>query len=99
MNKAVLSAFHFDCPNAVVFAQCLTAVIFVVAFEAAGLVKIEPFNMKVVRVWFPVVLIFVGMLSTSFLALGRIGVAMVTILKNTTNLITITGQICTLSSF
>ena len=39
MNKAVLSAYSFECPNAVVFAQCLTAVVFVAFFEAAGYVR------------------------------------------------------------
>jgi GDP-mannose transporter len=42
--------------------------------------------------WFPVNLIFVGMIWTSFYALKSMGVAMVTILKNLTNLIIIIGD-------
>jgi len=92
MNKAVLSSFHFKCENFVVFMQCLTAVVLVKVLEGMGYVKVEPFNWEIVKVWMPVNLLFVGMLSSSFLALGRIGVAMVTILKNCTNLITIVGD-------
>ena len=48
MNKAVLSAFQFECPNFLVFAQCVTAVLFVKAAEAMGKIDpIEPFNMEV----------------------------------------------------
>jgi len=49
MNKAVLSAFQFDCPNFLVFAQCATAVLFVKAAEFLGYVTVEPFNMEVIR--------------------------------------------------
>lgn len=44
MNKAVMSAFDFNCPNFVVWAQCLASVIFVKLAELMGFVTIEPFN-------------------------------------------------------
>ena len=43
------------------------------------------------QVWFPVNIVFVGMIWSSFLALKNLGVPMVTVLKNLTNLITISG--------
>ena len=52
----------------------------------------EPFNPAVVRVWLPVNAIFVGMIGTSFWALQGLNVAMVTVLKNLTNLFTIGGD-------
>ncbi len=41
-----------------------------------------------VQIWFPVNLIFVGMIGTSFYALRTVGVAMVTVWKNVSNFIT-----------
>lgn len=58
-----------------------------------GLVKnIEPLNWKVSRVWLPVNVIFVGMIGTSFYALQNLNVAMVTVLKNLTNIFTMAGD-------
>ena len=44
------------------------------------------------KLWFPVNLIFVGMIFTSFFALKALGVPMATVLKNLTNLFTIGGD-------
>ena len=52
----------------------------------------ERFNAAIVRLWFPVNLIFVGMIFTSFFALKNLGVPMATVLKNLTNLFTIAGD-------
>ncbi len=49
-------------------------------------------SFKIVRVWMPVNLIFVGMIWTSFFALKNLGVPMATVLKNVTNLFTIVGD-------
>jgi GDP-mannose transporter len=62
------------------------------AFKIFGLIKVEPFNWKIVKVWYPVNLIFVGMLITSFWALKDLGVPMSTVLKNMTNLIVIGSE-------
>lgn len=57
-----------------------------------GLIKLEPFSWKIVKLWYPVNLIFVGMICTSFLSLQKLGVPMATVLKNLTNLFTIGGD-------
>ena len=44
------------------------------------------------QVWMPVNIVFVLMLVSGFFALQTLGVAMVTILKNLTNIITIIGD-------
>ena len=73
-----LSSFGFKSANALLFFQCAVCVIAVRACAAAGLVKVEPLSMPVVRVWLPVNVIFVGMIGTSFWALASLNVAMVT---------------------
>ena len=49
-------------------------------------------NWKIVHLWLPVNVIFVGMIWTSFFALKNLGVPMATVLKNLTNLFTIFGD-------
>lgn len=53
----------------------------------------QGWNSQIARVWFPANCVFVGMLWSSFPALQLLGVAMVTVLKNLTNLFTISGDI------
>ena len=45
--------------------------------NALGLIDVEPLNPKIVRIWLPVNVLFVGMLGTSFMALRTLNVAMV----------------------
>jgi GDP-mannose transporter len=53
---------------------------------------LQPWSWKVAATWFPANVVFVCMLWTSFPALQLLGVAMVTVLKNLTNLFTIVGD-------
>lgn len=46
--------------------------------SVSGLIRKEPFNADIVRVWLPVNAIFVGMIGTSFWALKSLNVAMLT---------------------
>lgn len=92
LNKVALSSFNFKSANALLFFQCALAVVLVHTCKLAGLVKIEPFNIHVIRVWLPVNAIFVGMIGTSFWALASLTVGMVTVLKNLTNLFTLGGD-------
>jgi len=87
-----LSSFHFTSANALLFFQCTICVILVKACEMLQLITIEPLNLDVIRIWLPVNAIFVGMIGTSFWALQGLNVAMVTVLKNLTNLFTIAGD-------
>lgn len=63
MNKAVLSSFGFRAPTALLLFQCFISVFLVRLTAAAGLIRVEPFNMKIARAWLPVNLIFVGEFS------------------------------------
>jgi GDP-mannose transporter len=67
-------------------------VVLVRLFAALRLIKVEPFNWAIVKVWYPVNIIFVCMLSTSFWALKDLGVPMSTVLKNMTNLIVVSAE-------
>lgn len=92
LNKMALSSFNFSSANALLTFQCLVCVFLVKVCEHLGYVKVEPFNPRVVRLWIPVNVIFVGMIATSFWALQSLNVAMLTVLKNLTNLFTIGGD-------
>lgn len=54
---------------------------------------LQGWNYEIAKVWFPANCVFVGMLYSSFPSLQLLGVAMVTVLKNLTNLFTISGDI------
>ncbi|KAJ8647462.1 hypothetical protein MRB53_000485 [Persea americana] len=64
----------------------------VIALEFFGVVSTERFTLKLIKVWVPVNLIFVGMLVTGMYSLKYINVALVTILKNLTNILTAVGE-------
>ncbi|KAL8133000.1 hypothetical protein AgCh_008462 [Apium graveolens] len=57
-----------------------------------GVISTEPLTWRLIKVWLPVNVIFVGMLVTSMFSLRYINVAMVTVLKNVTNVITAVGE-------
>lgn len=92
LNKAALSSFDFNAPMSLLFFQCVVCVALVQLSVLLGYIKIEPISLPIVRLWFPVNLIFVGMIFTSFFALKNLGVPMATVLKNLTNLFTIGGD-------
>ncbi|CAI6010639.1 unnamed protein product [Closterium sp. NIES-65] len=75
-----------------VHAQNLVSVTVVLVLVYMGVIATEPLTLRLMTVWLPVNLIFVGMLVTSFFSLQYMQVAMVTILKNVTNLITAVGE-------
>lgn len=87
-----LSSFDFKSANALLFFQCVVCVTAVKICEHMKVVRLEPWNSSIVKVWIPVNLIFVGMIGTSFWALQSLNVAMVTVLKNITNIFTIGGD-------
>jgi GDP-mannose transporter len=90
LNKHALNpkSFGFTAPNALLAFQCSLAVALVKACQFFGLVRPQPFKRDLVRVWFPVNLIFVAMVGSSFYALQHVGVAMVTVWKNLSNVVT-----------
>ena len=53
LNKHALASFNWQCPNSLLCAHCILAVVLVKAAEALGLVKLEPMSLKIVKIWFP----------------------------------------------
>uniref|UniRef100_A0A2P2L9U8 GDP-mannose transporter GONST1 isoform X2 n=1 Tax=Rhizophora mucronata TaxID=61149 RepID=A0A2P2L9U8_RHIMU len=72
--------------------QNLISVIIVSMLSSLGFISVEPLTGRLIKVWLPVNAIFVGMLITSMFSLKYINVAMVTVLKNVTNVITAVGE-------
>nr|XP_024397509.1 GDP-mannose transporter GONST1-like isoform X2 [Physcomitrium patens] len=93
LNKTVLSGYGLKGGIALMFYQNVISVLLVVLLEFSGAIVTEPVTWRLVKVWFPVNCLFVGMLVTSTYSLKFMNVAMVTILKNVTNLITACGEI------
>ncbi|CAN6471349.1 unnamed protein product [Victoria cruziana] len=92
LNKVILSNYGFDAGISLMLFQNLVAVIIIVILSAFGVVTTEKLTWRLVRVWLPVNMIFVGMLITGMYSLKYINVAMVTILKNVTNILTAIGD-------
>ena len=61
--------------------------VLVLVCAALKLIKLEKLTLQLCITWAPVNLIFVGMIWTSFFALKYLSVAMLTVLKNSTNLL------------
>lgn len=91
-NKYLLTSFDLQAPNCLLLIQFILTLILVLCAEKLSLLKREPFDWKVVSVWWPVNVIFVGMIGSSFYALRTLQVPMLTLLKNLTNLLTICGD-------
>ncbi|KAL9313856.1 hypothetical protein ACSQ67_019308 [Phaseolus vulgaris] len=92
VNKFVLSSYDFNAGISLMFYQNLISVVIVSVLSILGLVSTEPLTWRLIKVWLPVNVIFVGMLVTSMFSLKYINVAMVTVLKNVTNVITALGE-------
>ncbi|KAK4256799.1 hypothetical protein QN277_006478 [Acacia crassicarpa] len=92
INKFVLSSYDFSAGISLMCYQNFISVTIVSVLSLLGLISTEPLTWRLVRVWLPVNVIFVGMLITSMYSLKYINVAMVTVLKNVTNVITAVGE-------
>ncbi|KAJ6670711.1 GDP-MANNOSE TRANSPORTER GONST2 [Salix viminalis] len=86
LNKIVLSTYNFNAGISLMFYQNLISCLIVAALSFCGVVSVEKLNWKLVRVWIPVNVVFVGMLVSGMYSLKYINIAMVTILKNGTNI-------------
>ncbi|XP_058089764.1 GDP-mannose transporter GONST1 [Magnolia sinica] len=92
VNKFVLSSYDFNAGISLMLYQNLVSVVIVSVLSFFGTISTEPLTWRLIRVWLPVNFIFVGMLITSMFSLKYINVAMVTVLKNVTNVITALGE-------
>ncbi|KAE8039239.1 hypothetical protein FH972_011667 [Carpinus fangiana] len=93
LNKVVLSSYNFNAGVSLMFYQNLISSLVVVALGLCRAVSVEKLNWKLIRVWIPVNLIFIGMLLSGMYSLKYINIAMVTILKNMTNILTAIGEL------
>ncbi|KAL6993012.1 GDP-mannose transporter gonst1 [Sarracenia purpurea var. burkii] len=92
VNKYVLSSYDFNAEISLMLYQNFISVVIVSMLNFIGVITIEPITWRLIKIWFPVNVIFVGMLITSMFSLKHINVAMVTVLKNVTNVITAVGE-------
>ncbi|OMO90496.1 hypothetical protein COLO4_19117 [Corchorus olitorius] len=92
LNKVVLSSFNFNAGISLMFYQNLICCLVVAILAVSRVVSVEKLNWKLIRVWIPVNIIFVGMLVSGMYSLKYINIAMVTILKNMTNILTAIGE-------
>ncbi|KAI3801530.1 hypothetical protein L1987_29637 [Smallanthus sonchifolius] len=93
LNKVVLSSYGFNAGISLMFYQNLICSVIVIILGLCGAVSLEKLSWKLVKVWIPVNLIFVGMLVSGMYSLKYINIAMVTILKNMTNILTAVGEL------
>ncbi|KAG0483502.1 hypothetical protein HPP92_011586 [Vanilla planifolia] len=98
VNKFVLSGYDFNAGISLLFYQNFIAVLVVSLLCKLRIISIEPLTWRLVRVWLPVNVIFVGMLVTSTFSLKYMNVAMLTVLKNVANVITAIGETYLLKS-
>lgn len=92
LNKLVMNTYELNYPMVLLFLQNVCAVILVVCCKAFGIIHYPDFDMKVVRRWFPLTILFVAMLWTSMKSLGLMSVAVQTILKNLAIILTALGD-------
>ncbi|KAH6774861.1 golgi nucleotide sugar transporter 1 [Perilla frutescens var. hirtella] len=92
VNKYVLSSYDFNAGISLMLYQNFVSVVVVSILRFLGIISTEPLTWRLIKVWLPVNVIFVGMLVTSMFSLKYINVAMVTVLKNVTNVITAVGE-------
>ena len=96
-NKAISSSlpeeYRKQLPQlTVILFQCLVAVVLVEGAKAFKLVDYPAFNFSTAKAWLPLNLLFIGMLVTGFLSLVYVSVPIVTVFKNVTNLVTVSGD-------
>ncbi|GMP89615.1 hypothetical protein CsSME_00041108 [Camellia sinensis var. sinensis] len=92
LNKIVLSSYAFDAGISLMFYQNLISTVIVLVLGFWGAVSLEKLNWNLIKVWIPVNVIFIGMLVSGMYSLKYINIAMVTILKNVTNILTAIGE-------
>nr|XP_023873309.1 GDP-mannose transporter GONST2-like [Quercus suber]XP_023873310.1 GDP-mannose transporter GONST2-like [Quercus suber]POE84763.1 gdp-mannose transporter gonst2 [Quercus suber] len=93
LNKVVLSGYNFNAGISLMFYQNLISSLVVVLLGLCRVVSVEKLNWKLIRVWIPVNVIFIGMLLSGMYSLKYLNIAMVTILKNMTNILTAIGEL------
>ncbi|CAM9139286.1 unnamed protein product, partial [Hapterophycus canaliculatus] len=91
-NKLLAFTYKSDMAFLVVVGQCLVATVLVEMVRRTGHASYDPFNFATAKRWLPVSVFFSAMLFTSFKALEVMNVPMVTVFKNLTNIVIVTGD-------
>uniref|UniRef100_A0A0V0HJC6 Putative ovule protein n=1 Tax=Solanum chacoense TaxID=4108 RepID=A0A0V0HJC6_SOLCH len=65
VNKYVLSSYGFNAGISLMVYQNFVSVVVVSSLRVFGIITTEPLTWRLIRVWLPVNVIFVGMLITS----------------------------------
>ena len=91
-NKAVAVVLHEEVREklprfSIILFQCILAVVLVEAAKRLKIVEYPDFDVKVAKQWFPLNLLFIGMLCTGFLSLVYVSVPIVTVFKNLASLV------------
>lgn len=92
LNKLVIGTYGLNYPMGLLFLQNLCAFLLVVACKSLGLISYPAFDMRVVKKWIPLTILFVMMLWTSMKSLQLMSVAVQTILKNLAMILTALGD-------
>ena len=92
LNKLVIDTYKIDYPMGLLFMQNFCAWMLVVVLKRVGLVHYPDFDLKVVKRWLPLTILFVAMLYTSMKSLKIMSVAVQTILKNIAIVLTAFGD-------
>ncbi|MED6149386.1 GDP-mannose transporter gonst1, variant 2 [Stylosanthes scabra] len=90
VNKFVLSSYNFNAGISLMLYQNFISVVIVTTLSLLGLVSTEPLTWKLIKIWG--ISAIVEKTVESPLSLKYINVAMVTVLKNVTNVITAVGE-------
>ena len=91
-NKWLATTLAINAPLSLLLMQNCVATILVRTFKAFGFVEYADFDTKVALKWLPVNVLFVLMLSTSFVAMRYLSVPMITVFKQLANLLTVSGE-------
>jgi hypothetical protein len=97
-NKAITTSVPHESRShlpqmSIIAFQCIIAVILVEGAKYIKVVEYPSFSLSIAKSWLPLNLLFIGMLITGFLSLVYVNVPMVTVFKNLTNLVTVSGDI------
>jgi len=95
-NKALFEIFSFKLPLTLLVYQHFFTTFGILTINrgsiSEGTTKVEYLDYRIVKIWYPVNLLFVGMLISGNFALQSISVPMVTIFKNLSTTLTAIGD-------
>eukprot|EP01059_Diplonema_ambulator_P007445 TRINITY_DN1690_c1_g2_i1.p1 TRINITY_DN1690_c1_g2~~TRINITY_DN1690_c1_g2_i1.p1 ORF type:complete len:361 (+),score=79.91 TRINITY_DN1690_c1_g2_i1:681-1763(+) len=92
LNKLIIDVKGFTYPFVLVFFQNLSAVLVVILLRMLGFIDYPDLKEKLIKRWIPLVLLFVGMLITSLMALKSLSVPLQTLIKSLAIFVTAAGD-------